>query len=127
MADINTPADIPPTWGGQPEGYSPGPELAISLDGLTVTVQRTHRTDNATYYYWRLMCEGHLAPMDDGTASVDRPPFSALLDVIWSLYVSDTARSLAGVNLDSRGTTLPVSVFDTLHAMYDALTERKEH
>ena len=64
---------IPDTWlpgptplGGE-NGFNPGPELRVEHDGLALTIQRSHLTDDAALYYWSITTDGTLVPLVDGT------------------------------------------------------------
>lgn len=81
------------------DGYNPGPELAATHDGITLTVQRTHLYRTSAVYYWRVMVEGHSIPMADGTYSggPDKAVTDAARDIAWQLYAGPLAVSLATV------------------------------
>ena len=59
---------IPDTWrpDAAGDGFNPGPELAVSHDGITLTIQRSHLHDDRAEYYWQILTEGTLVPLVDG-------------------------------------------------------------
>ena len=62
------PDQIPEAW--QPEqpadGFNPGPELTVSHDDITLTIQRSHLLDDHAIYHWQILTDGTLVPLVDG-------------------------------------------------------------
>ena len=65
-----SPLDMPDTWKPAPDpavGYDPGPEYVATVDGLTLTVQRTHLHQGHSVHYWLVTEANNPYPLAEGT------------------------------------------------------------
>lgn len=77
-------------------GYNPSPELAVTYDGVTLTVQRTHLHAEHAIYHWQILTEGCVIPLIDGTmhAGSTMPLRDAAAALAWHWYTTDEARKI---------------------------------
>ena len=68
-ASVYCPDCLPDTWKPAPDpavGYDPGPEYVARLDGLTLTVQRTHLHQGHSVHYWLVTEANNPYPLAEG-------------------------------------------------------------
>lgn len=93
------PELVPECWMlGREDGFNPGPELRVEHDGLALTIQRSHLTDDAALYCWSITTDGTLVPLVDGTLTCHEPemPLTRVAGhLAWHWYHRDMPDALA--------------------------------